>query len=156
MKNKGFTIVELAVVIGIIGILAAIIMFSISQYISKGKDSNVAGNLSVLVPAGENYYNVSNNSYANFCTSDVFKNAISQMAKQASGTCYNSNVNPSSWTGSSNPANVCCNVSTLNNAWAACAREFTNPSYAYCVDSRGVKQEITVSSCAPGLTQCGS
>ena len=38
-KQKGFTIIELIVVIAIIAILAAIVMVNVTQYINKGKDA---------------------------------------------------------------------------------------------------------------------
>lgn len=40
-KNKGFTIIELIVVIAIIAILAAIVLISISGYIKKGQDASL-------------------------------------------------------------------------------------------------------------------
>jgi prepilin-type N-terminal cleavage/methylation domain-containing protein len=134
--NKGFTLIELIVVIAIIAVLSGVILFSITQYISKGKDSNVSGNLAVLVPAGEVFYNGNGNSYRGFCTSNVANNAFSQMPPSTVHNCAEDSTNNS------------------YQAWAACAREFTNSSLAFCVDSRGVKKEIDNNSCKSSLTQC--
>ncbi len=140
--QKGFTLIELLVTIAIIAILSAIILFSIIQYINKSKDAAISGNLSILVPAGEVYYDhngvdgygqgsningdISGNS---FCGSSVTANSFSQITS----TRY-------------------CNATT--NAWAACAQEFTDESKAFCVDSRGIKKEILFSDCSSAITIC--
>jgi len=143
--SKGFTLIELIVVIAVIAVLSGIILFTISQYINRGKDSNISGNLAILTTAGEVYYNGHNNSYAGFCSSSVVSNAKAQMPENPEGSCYDP----------SNPQGVCCNdVTTNNDAWAACAKEFANPGMAFCVDSRGVKEEIDVSRCVANITQC--
>lgn len=50
MKNqKGFTIIELIVVIAIIAVLAAIVLVNVTQYINKGKNTAIEGNLATLV-----------------------------------------------------------------------------------------------------------
>jgi len=143
-NSAGFTLVELAVVIAIIGILSAIILFSVTQYIGKSKDANIMGNLAVLVSSGEVFYN-SNQSYDGFCNSTVVTSASSQMPDNSTATCYNS---------SSNKGGICCSEATDNNSWAACAQLFTDNNNAYCVDSRGVKKTIDHSYCIVGLTQC--
>lgn len=119
----GFTLIELLVVIGIIGILSSIILFSVTQYINKGKDASVAGNLAVLVPAGEVYYDNNSSSYTDFCNSSVVQNSFSQITSD----------------------NKHCLASS--NAWSACARLFVNDLKAYCVDSRGIKKEINNPAC---------
>lgn len=140
MKN-GFTLIELIVVIAITAVLSGIILFGITLYINKGKDSNISGNLAVLIPAGEVFYNATN-TYAGFCDSSVVKNAIEQMPENSFENCP------------SNKAGVCCNVAVGGQAWAACAKRFASSS-AYCVDSRGVKIDtLNVGACASGLTQC--
>jgi len=137
MNSKGFTLIELIVVIAIIAVLSGIVLLSVTQYINIGKDSNVKGNLSVLITDGEAFYNGNGNSYNNgvvngvdtsFCASGAVQNAWTQIP-----------------TGSTHY----CNASST--AWIACAQEFSNTKY-YCVDNTGIEKEITT-SCA-GLTSC--
>lgn len=136
-KEKAFTLIELIVVITIIAILSGVILFSVTQYINKSKDSNISANLAILIPAGEVYYNGTDNSYLNFCTSTVAQNAISQMP-----------VNPDPNVGAGCVDGFCCKTDSINNqSWAACVKEFTNPDMAYCVDSRGVKKDIVNGDC---------
>lgn len=161
--KTGFTLIELVVVIAIVAVLSGMILFSITQYISKGKDSSVFGNMVVLIPAGEIFYNGNNNSYndnqdRNFCdpgVNSVMINTISQMPQNPSGACYGGDPdNPSTWTYDSNPAGLCCYASFDGNSWVAFAQEFTNTDKAYCVDSRGVKEETCKSSLTSSITQC--
>lgn len=153
--KTGFTLIELIVSIAVVAILSGVVLFSVTQYISKGKDSNVASNLAILVPAGEVWYNGNNNSYQDFCDPNynkVLENTLEQMPDQSKGTnapCYDEVVTPTT-----NPKGVCCKVAYLYQSWAACAREFTDASSAFCVDSRGVKKQIPVGSCTNLLTQC--
>lgn len=146
-KNKGFTLIELMVSIAIIAVLSSIVMFSVSQYINKGKDSNISGNLAVLIPAGEVYYNFNDanygTGYTGFCASGPVTNALSQISLPAE------NLNCST--------GLCCNVSLSGDAWAACAQQFTDNTKAFCVDSRGVKKEIDNNACisdTPPIVEC--
>jgi prepilin-type N-terminal cleavage/methylation domain-containing protein len=47
-KQKGFTIIELIVVIAIIAILSAIVLVNVTQYINKSKTSAIQANLSTV------------------------------------------------------------------------------------------------------------
>ena len=150
LKNQGFTLIELVVVIAIIASLSGIILFSVTQYISKGKDSNISGNLAVLIPAGEVFYNGNGYSYndglASFCDLDtgrVLDSVLSQMPGNVLGPCYDS---------STNKAGVCCKADP--QAWAACAKKFTDPNTAFCVDSRGMKKDIPINFCNNSIFEC--
>ena len=146
-KAGGFTLVEIIVVVTIIIILFSIILFIVSQYVNRSKDSNIEGNLVILIPSGEAYYTGhGNNSYGepgghgesgvnNFCNSSVVENAFLQIPSE------------------SDPL---CEVNEFGDQWAACAKLFVNKGKAFCVDSRGVKEEMDVALCneETSLTQC--
>lgn len=112
----GFTLMELIVVIAITAILSAIILFTVTQYINKGKDSNIYGNMAILIPAGEAFYNGNGNTYDNtsnnpatsFCdpaVNSVMKNAFSQMPQNPNSiNCYVNDETPADWSATSNPA----------------------------------------------------
>ena len=55
-KNKGFTLIELLVVIAIIGILASIVLASLSNARDKGKDASVKSQLSSMRAQAELYF----------------------------------------------------------------------------------------------------
>jgi len=137
ISKKAFTIVELLVVIGIIATLSSIILFSISQYISKGKDASIKSNLVVLVPSGEVYYN-NKNSYL-----DILN-----------GTDFCDYVVDSAFSQLPTTQSKYCGVNITGTAWAACVQEFTNTEKAYCVDSKGNRGEIDNSLCTNSITTC--
>ena len=56
MKQRGFTLIELLVVIAIIGLLAAIILSSVSKAASRARDARRLADLRSLSHAITNYY----------------------------------------------------------------------------------------------------
>lgn len=132
LKSKGFTLVEILVVIAIIAILAAIVLYSATQYINKGRDATIKGSLVVLVTAGELWYDRNESKYTGFCDSIDVTKAFDET-----------------------PTNdeYCNDTST---AWVACSKLFvpTDPDEAYCVDSKGNQKEIDNSFCTASITKC--
>ncbi len=55
-KNKGFTLVELMIVIAIIGILSAIAYPSYTEYVTRAKRADAMDSLTPLVARMEEYY----------------------------------------------------------------------------------------------------
>jgi len=56
-KNKGFTLIELLVVIAIIGILASIVLASLSSAREKGADAKIQAQISNMRAQAELFYN---------------------------------------------------------------------------------------------------
>ncbi len=55
-KRKGFTLVELLIVIVVIGILSAMMMISSTEAVSSAKAANIIGNMRALKTAALAYY----------------------------------------------------------------------------------------------------
>jgi prepilin-type N-terminal cleavage/methylation domain-containing protein len=66
MNNKGFTIIELIVVIAIIAVLAAIVLTNVTQYIGKGKDAAIKEQVK-QIPAVATDYFTTNDTYSGMC-----------------------------------------------------------------------------------------
>ncbi len=68
MKNKGFSLLELLVVIGIISILLAVAISSYSTTQKRTRDSRRASDLKTVQQAAEQYYSVCGYVYPTFTT----------------------------------------------------------------------------------------
>jgi len=63
MKNKGFTLIELMIVVAIIGILVSVVLPGYRNYILEGQRSDMQGKLLSIADLQERYY-IDNFSYA--------------------------------------------------------------------------------------------
>lgn len=65
-KNRGFTLIEIMIVIAIVGILTAIALPSYTDYVRRGKISEAAGGLSGMSVKMEQYFQ-DNRTYVGAC-----------------------------------------------------------------------------------------
>ena len=71
MKNKGFTLIELMVVVVIIGILAAIAIPNFISMQKRAKEASVKNNMHTLQLAAEDFSTLTEGIYATDCATQV-------------------------------------------------------------------------------------
>jgi len=131
-KSKGFTIIELIVVIAIIAVLAAIVLVNVTQYIAKGKDSSIKGNMSSMATIAAAYFDdpLHTSSFTGLASDPAFNAGVIAI-EGANGT-----------------NNVTTNV--ISSAW--CVQTKMNDSTNWCVDYSGYKG--TTNNCDATNANC--
>lgn len=79
MKNKGFSIIEIVLVLGVIGILTSFIVPKTRTYLAMAKDSKVTNTLNSLRMASESYY-LENGEYV-FLKDETLSAALPKLSK---------------------------------------------------------------------------
>lgn len=134
-RDRGFTFIELLVVIGIIGILSSIVLSSLSTARAKAADAKTKAQLAGLRAAADIYFDV-NGDYgtdtANSCTDippDFFEDVDSGMATYTDPDNY--------------PEGATLSCHTDEDTYAVSALLLSESGgEAWCVDSTGASKMI--------------
>src|SRR3989344_1172269 len=130
-KSKGFTIIELLVVIAIIAVLAAIVLVNVTQYIAKGKNSAIQGDMSTILTNAAVFYDQQTTAtYVGFEATTGYTNPAADIAKNG-GTI----------TAPAEVVDKFCVSTTMN------VTNSEPTGTKYCVDSTGNKVKSVTTTC---------
>lgn len=140
--SRGFTLVELLVIIAIIGILSTIVIVSLSSVNSRGKDAAIQSNLDGVRTQAQLYYN----DTGGYGSNAGLVNSTGDCTTGVAGTVF-SDARVAKQVAAANFANgggsMVCNVAVLGAAYAVYAELSSSPGSYYCVDSNGVGIKTT-------------
>lgn len=119
-NKKGFTLIEMLVVIAVIGILSATVLTALGPARNKAKDTRIISALSQAMSIAETYYT---GTYTGLTTSNP-----SQMATLAADITTNS-------------GSLVVNVSADGRSYAAYSNLASDAAKYYCVDSAGTSKQ---------------
>ncbi|MGC9046631.1 MAG: type IV pilin protein [Minisyncoccia bacterium] len=129
MNKKGFTLIEMLIVVAIIGILATIVLGPLGSSRSKAKDAQIISDVRAIQALQESQYNAVTGVYIDISTSTQFKSFNQNDKGQVS-------------------------YSPDFHAYAIYAPLVTNNNIKYCVDSSGASG-VTDPNSTPTNGVCG-
>jgi len=142
-KSKGFTIIELIVVIAIIAILAAIVLVNVTTYINKAKDARIKSDMgSIALAMGSCFSSNQGSSYAGcFANTTYIPTALTTDITGQGGTAVA--VTSDATIAAETPAGQ-----------EYCASTKLNDGTYLCVDYTGVTKNTATSICTTTITAC--
>jgi len=149
--KKGFTLIELLVVIAIIGILASIVMISMSGASNQAKDARIQGDLTQVRSLAELIHN-DDSSYADVCTSTGgwgLSSADTNYGSQL--VVIQTDIDSQQGLSSYGSRTICIESAS---AYCVSARLVSDTSQWFCVDSVGRAWATTASACTTTNTDC--
>jgi type IV pilus assembly protein PilA len=122
LNKKGFTLIELMIVVAIIGILAAIAIPAFIKYVKQSKTSEAAMNLKTLADGAASYYEVDHYNSVGLPISDR-QFPTSNAAAVTSGATFQPAAVPDGTKAATAPSNW------ASNPWKAAKFAISKPHY---------------------------
>lgn len=136
-KQKGFTIVELIVVIAIIAVLAGIVLVNVTQYIAKAKDTAIKADISAAVTAAAGKYADPNTGLTGFIASTDYTTPSAAITASGGGSVTGTCDNMTDGDCISTATKFCMSATLA-----------TSSSTIYCKDITG---KVGAATCAAGV-----
>ncbi len=126
-NKKGFTLIELLVVIAIIGILAGVVLVSLSGARNSAKDARIISDMEQLRNVAEIYY-AQNGTYYNFLATDEAKKIKEDILAQLGREDGDSSVF-ATLVDQNDPSFYCIKTKLKSDAWYCIDSKFTSKLY---------------------------
>jgi prepilin-type N-terminal cleavage/methylation domain-containing protein len=149
-KAKGFTLIELMIVIGIIALLISVVMVALNNARNKGLDAGVKSNLVNAARQAEIFYNTNTavpNAYTGVCTNPGPVGGAVTVAALMTAAASAAGLSSYAIDAIGTATTATCNQSA--GAWASeVPLKTTNPAanQMWCVDNTGKSMQKTGSS----------
>ena len=147
----GFTLIEVLVVIGIIGIVSSLVLVSLGKARDRAKDARIQGDLSQIRSIAE-LINEDKISYATLCGADhtlnntpADNNYITQL------TTIENDINDQQ---PGAAVVLTCYVGGTPEVYCAEAKLTSSGVGYYCIDSKGIATITTAAQCTAGGSVC--
>lgn len=134
-NNKGFTLIEMLVVIAMIGLLSAVVLVALGPSRNKAKDTRIISDINQIRSVAETRFNPTSNTYTITAVTDC------------NGTSGSTDIDTALKDIATNNGSGCAiNLTSSGNGYAVSAKTASGGNY--CVDSSG---KVASSTAAAGV-----